>query len=124
MRTPIDRSRRGSALVVAVGILAVMSIMGFAFVSTMRIEYEAGKWFESRCTLDLLGTWAVELACNDLKFHPWQGAAWSPVDSRQEAWYTGKTEEDGSFTRWTTVIGEFPGAATCASNTGPKIAPA
>ena len=78
--------RRGSALVVAIGILAVMSIMGFAFVSTMNVEFVASKAVGTRATLDLLSTWALNHVCDRLKYETFQGLAWTPVDYTGEAW--------------------------------------
>ncbi len=112
-------ARRGSALVVALGILAVMSIMGFAFVSTMNIEYVASKSVGDRTILDLLGTWALNNVCDHLKYETWQGLAWTPVDYSGESWCTGDdfeydVNDKVIFPTEGVIVGDFPGRGKIA----------
>ena len=80
--------KKASALLVAVGLLAVLSAMAFTFVTVMKIEMEVSVATKTTTQTVMLDQWAVQQVVDKLIRAPYQGAMYTPVDWAGEEWYT------------------------------------
>lgn len=78
--------RKGSALVVAVGLLAVLSAMAFTFVTVMKVEMEVSIALGDSVQTAMLDQWAVQAIVDRLTREPLEGAMYTPVDWPGEEW--------------------------------------
>ena len=79
--------RNASALIVAVGLLAVLSAMAFTYVTIMRVEIDGGIALQTTTETALLDQWALQSVVDRLARTPGQGALYTPVDWAGEEWY-------------------------------------
>ncbi|HUW30351.1 MAG TPA: hypothetical protein VM223_01930 [Planctomycetota bacterium] len=79
---------KASALIVAVGLLAVLSAMAFTFVTIMRLEIEASVVSKMSAQTNLLDQWALQSVVDRLARDPYEGAMYTPIDWAGEKWYT------------------------------------
>jgi len=82
------KTNKASALVVAVGMLAVLSAMAFTFVTLMRVEMDAGTSMQTMSQTQLLDNWALQRVVDRLIRTKCEGAMYTPVDWAGEEWYT------------------------------------
>ena len=80
--------KRASALVVAIGMLAVLSAMAFTYVAVMSLEREASVASEMSTQTGLLHHWAAQQVADKLIRTRYEGAMYTPVDWAGEEWYT------------------------------------
>jgi len=109
------RTNRASALIVAVGLLAVLSAMAFTFVTIMRVEMDATISMETMTQTQLLDEWAVQKVVERLKRTECEGAMYTPVDWAGEEWYCRPLIEDSPAFPLGTVMAfgeDFAGKGT------------
>ncbi|NQT20321.1 MAG: hypothetical protein HQ592_11495, partial [Planctomycetes bacterium] len=92
-----NHPRKGTALVVAIGLLAVLSAMAFTYVTVMKIEMEVSVAQEASTQTALLDQWALQSVVDKLLREPMEGAIFTPVDWAGEEWYTAPLIEDSPF---------------------------
>ena len=78
---------RASALLVSVGMLAVLSAMAFTFVTVMRVEVGTSTVTEIITQTGMLDQWALQKVVEKLLRTPLEGAMYTPVDWAGEEWY-------------------------------------
>ena len=86
MRT--RNKKKASALIVAVGLLAVLSAMAFTYVTIMRMEIEASVVSKTSTQTAMLDQWALQGIVDHLTRAPYEGAMYTPVDWAGERWHT------------------------------------
>ena len=65
---PHHAPRRGSALVVTVGLLAVLAVAGFGFAVVMRLHYNTSRYYSASSDVDLLSSAAIYYAVHDVRY--------------------------------------------------------
>ena len=81
-------AQKASALIVAVGLLAVLSAMAFTFVTVMRVEIDASVANRIGTQTGMLDQWALQRVVDRLARDPYEGAMFTPVDWAGEEWYS------------------------------------
>ena len=89
--------RKGTALVVAVGLLAVLSAMAFTFVTVMKVEMEVSSAQKTSVQTGMLDQWAVQAIVDHLTREPLEGAMYTPVDWAGEEWCNRLLIQDSPF---------------------------
>lgn len=119
-----NRHRRATALVITVGLLAVLAVIGFGFAVLMKLNVDSSNYYMAAARIDMLSHAVVMYAVRDIRYG-WTmarpandpiagldvlrsyraGAAWEPTDNPQAPWYVdpalaGGLYADGSYGRF------------------------
>jgi len=101
---PTRQRRRATAIVITVGLLAVLAVIGFGFAILMKLQHNTSNYFRASASIDMLSHAVVTYAIRDIRFgrsnaHDMAGlgtqypsyragAAFEPTDSPQSPWYS------------------------------------
>ncbi|MFH1777701.1 MAG: hypothetical protein ABH952_09130 [Candidatus Omnitrophota bacterium] len=88
--------RKGVALIIAVGVLAILAIIVTYFATNMRLELRASRNYNNEIKAKYLAEAGIERAIAELKYNNPEGARFSAIDSVQEGWYAGFLENLGA----------------------------
>ena len=98
---PLLHRQRGSALVITVGLLAVLAVIGFGFAVLARLHHDISGYYRSTAQTDLIAHAAIHYAIRDIRYgfaHAPDGAAddyrtfqtgaiGEAIDSPRDPWY-------------------------------------
>ncbi len=85
------KKRRGIALVLTVGILALLVLVGISFTINMMMDLKSSKSFEDSVKAKYLAEAGVNRSINELRYGA-GGAIQSAADYPGEAWYSGYSD--------------------------------
>jgi len=73
-----DHRRRGSALVITVGLLAVLAVIGFGFAVMARLHHDLSRYYRASAQNDLIAHAAIHYALRDIR-EGWANAPLTPT---------------------------------------------
>ena len=65
---PTRQRRRATAIVITVGMLAVLAVIGFGFAILMKLQHNTSNYFRASATIDMLSHAVVTYAMRDIRF--------------------------------------------------------
>jgi len=95
---PTTPDKRATALVITVGLLAVLAVIGFGFAVLSRLHHDISKYYRASAQNELVARAAIFYAVREIRFgysncphgisHSFQaGAIAEPTDSPQDPWF-------------------------------------
>lgn len=87
MKRLINKHEKGVALLMALGMLALLSILGICFATSMRLGEKGCQAFVWNIQTRYIAEGGIARAIADLKYNATQGAASKFIDDRNEGWF-------------------------------------
>lgn len=89
--------RRGLVLVASVGVLGVISVMGLAFATVMRLEARAARNYTQAVRAEFVARAGLEDAIGRLRIMAREGTEFAFKDGVPAEWYTWRGTAGGAF---------------------------
>ena len=83
------KNKSSIALILTVGIIAILALIAVGFSTFTRLELRASENFANVQKAELIAEAGIARAVNDLKYHPTYGAKVDPYDTMLEPWNYG-----------------------------------